>query len=112
MEAQFGNLMDAESVSRAVDGTDIVIHIAAWISIPYSYPDHREVFDVNATGTINVLQACLHHGTKRVVTTSTSEVYGSADNLPIKEDHPEQSPPGLQPLGKPRRRTLQKLSGA
>lgn len=88
VEPYFGNLLDEDAVTKAVKGCEYVIHIAASISIPYSYQHPREVFDVNATGTLNVLQACLSEGVKRVVTTSTSEVYGSADIIPITETNP------------------------
>lgn len=88
VEPVFGNLSDATAVANAVKGCDAVIHIAASISIPYSYQNPREVFDVNAIGTMNVLQACVEAGVDRVVVTSTSEVYGSADILPITETHP------------------------
>lgn len=88
VEPYFGNLLDEDAVQKAVKDCDCVIHVAASISIPYSYQRPREVYDVNSTGTMHVLQACLKEGVGRVVTTSTSEVYGSASNLPITEDHP------------------------
>ena len=83
-----GELRDIESVTRAVRGSEIVLHLAAQIAIPYSYVNPRDFFEVNVLGTLNVAQACLAADVQRVVHTSTSEVYGSAQQIPITEDHP------------------------
>ncbi len=88
VESTFGDLTDENTVSEVVKGCDSVIHIGALISVPYSYEQPRATVNVNVLGTLNILQACLEHQTTRVVTTSSSEVYGSADPTPILETHP------------------------
>jgi NAD dependent epimerase/dehydratase len=84
------DLRDAEAVSMAVDGVDAVFHLGAIISIPYSYQHPEETVAVNVLGTLNVLQAMRQHSTQRGVIVSTSEVYGSAQYVPIDEKHPLQ----------------------
>jgi dTDP-glucose 4,6-dehydratase len=69
----------------------VVFHLAALIAIPYSYRAPRDVADVNLFGTLNILEAARQHGVKRVVQTSTSEVYGTAQFVPITEEHPLQA---------------------
>lgn len=88
VEVILGELRDIESVTRAVRGAEIVLHLGAQIAIPYSYVNPRDFFEVNVLGTLNVAQACLAAGVQRVVHTSTSEVYGSAQHVPITEAHP------------------------
>jgi NAD dependent epimerase/dehydratase len=88
VEVVLGELRDIESVTRAVRGSEVVLHLAAQIAIPYSYVNPRDFFEVNVLGTLNVAQACLAADVQRVVHTSTSEVYGSAQQIPITEDHP------------------------
>ncbi|MGZ4177061.1 MAG: SDR family NAD(P)-dependent oxidoreductase [Solirubrobacteraceae bacterium] len=88
VETVAGELRDIESVSRAVKGAEIVLHLGAQIAIPYSYVNPRDFFEVNVLGTLNVAQACLASGVQRVVHTSTSEVYGTARQVPITEAHP------------------------
>ncbi len=83
-----GELRDIESVSRAVQGVEVVFHLGAQIAIPYSYTNPRDFFEVNALGSLNVAQAALTAGVHRVLHASTSEVYGSAQTVPITEDHP------------------------
>jgi NAD dependent epimerase/dehydratase len=83
-----GELRDSESVNRAVAGAEVVLHLGAQIAIPYSYVNPRDFFEVNVLGTLNVAQACLAAGVQRIVHTSTSEVYGSAQQVPITESHP------------------------
>lgn len=87
VEVQLGELRDIESVTRAVHGTEVVFHLGAQIAIPYSYVNPRDYLEVNALGSLNVAQAALAGGA-RVVHTSTSEVYGSAQVVPITEQHP------------------------
>jgi len=101
VEAQFGDLRDVESVQRAVDGVEVVFHLGAQIAIPYSYVNPRDYLKTNVEGTLNVAQAALAAGTRRVVHTSTSEVYGSAQTVPITEDHPlvGQSPYSASKIG-------------
>jgi dTDP-glucose 4,6-dehydratase len=88
VEVVLGELRDVESVAAAVDGVEVVFHLGAQIAIPYSYVNPRDFLEVNVLGTLNVAQAALRHGVQRVVHTSTSEVYGSAQSVPITEDHP------------------------
>ena len=88
VEVVLGELRDVESVADAVAGTDVVLHLGAQIAIPYSYVNPRDFFEVNVLGSLNVAQAALRHGVSRVVHTSTSEVYGSAQTVPMTEEHP------------------------
>src|SRR5512142_9690 len=90
VEVYPADLRDAEAVSLAVDGVDVIFHLGAIISIPYSYQHPEETVSVNIQGTLNVLQAMRQHGTARGVIVSTSEVYGSAQYVPIDEKHPLQ----------------------
>lgn len=85
-----GSLADAEAVREAVRDMDTIFHLAALIAIPYSYLHPREVIETNVMGTLNVLSAAREYGVRRVVHTSTSEVYGSAQYVPIDEAHPLQ----------------------
>ncbi|WP_319004830.1 GDP-mannose 4,6-dehydratase [Microvirga lenta] len=96
-----GNIEDSDFVYRAVEGQDIVLHLAALIAIPYSYVAPRSYVRTNVEGTLNVLEAARRLGTKRVVHTSTSEVYGTAVRAPIDEDHPlqGQSPYSASKIG-------------
>ena len=88
VDVVLGDLRDVESVGNAVEGADIVLHLAAQIAIPYSYVNPRDFFETNVLGSLNVAQAALRAGVERLVHTSTSEVYGSARSVPITEDHP------------------------
>lgn len=90
IEVIAGDLRDPEAVRRAVQGSEVVFHLGALISIPYSYLHPREVTETNVMGTFNVLAACLDAGVARLVHTSTSEVYGTAQRVPIDEEHPLQ----------------------
>src|SRR3954447_18270409 len=83
-----GELRDLESVAAAVEDTEVVFHLGAQIAIPYSYVNPRDFFEVNVLGTMNVAQAALRHDVRHLVHTSTSEVYGSAQTIPITESHP------------------------
>ncbi|MDA1349197.1 MAG: GDP-mannose 4,6-dehydratase [Chloroflexi bacterium] len=85
-----GNLRDAASVSDLVRDAEIVFHLGAVISIPYSYINPSEVSAVNVGGTLNVLNACREAGVGRLIHTSTSEVFGTAQYVPIDEKHPLQ----------------------
>lgn len=82
-----GDLRDEHAMYDAVKGCDLVFHLGALISIPYSYFHPAEVASTNFMGTLNVLMACREHGVKRLVHTSTSEVYGTARQAPISESH-------------------------
>jgi NAD dependent epimerase/dehydratase len=96
-----GDLANPEAVSNAVAGTDTVLHLGALIPIPYSYLHAREYVAANVVGTLNVLEAVRRHGIRRVVHTSTSEVYGTPDVVPITEEHPlrAQSPYAATKIG-------------
>ena len=85
-----GDVTDAGTVRRAMEGQELVFHLAALIGIPYSYEAPESYVRTNLTGTLNVLQASLSAGVERVVHTSTSEVYGTAVYTPIDEAHPLQ----------------------
>lgn len=88
IEVFTGDIRDTQCVEEAMVGCDVVLHLAALIAIPYSYRASQSYVDTNVTGTLNVLQAARRLGTPRVVCTSTSEVYGTAQFVPITEDHP------------------------
>ena len=85
-----GDIRDPFAMKKAIKGCDVVIHLAALISIPYSYISPKSYFDTNVNGTLNILEACLENGINRVLVTSTSEVYGTAKFVPIDESHPLQ----------------------
>jgi len=82
-----GDLRDADAVYKAVAGVDIVFHLGALIAIPYSYLHPREVIQTNVLGTLNVLSAVQRGERATVVHTSTSEVYGTAQYIPMDEKH-------------------------
>ena len=88
VEVVLGELRDIESVAAAVDGAEVVLHLGAQIAIPYSYVNPRDFVEVNVLGTLNVAHAALRQGVARIVHTSTSEVYGTAQSVPITEAHP------------------------
>lgn len=88
VEVVLGELRDVESVAAAIEGSEVVLHLGAQIAIPYSYVNPRDFLEVNVLGTLNVAQAALRHGVQRIVHTSTSEVYGTAQSVPITETHP------------------------
>jgi NAD dependent epimerase/dehydratase len=85
-----GDIRDPHGVKEAMKGCDAVLHLAALIAIPYSYHSPDTYVDTNIKGTLNVLQAARDLGVKRVIHTSTSEVYGTAQFVPITETHPLQ----------------------
>ena len=83
-----GDIADARSVAQAAAGCESVFHLAALIGIPYSYVAPASYVQTNIVGTLNVLEACRTHDVQRLVHTSTSETYGSAQYVPIDEKHP------------------------
>lgn len=85
-----GDIRDPNGVAQAMKGCDVVFHLAALIAIPFSYHSPDSYVDTNIKGTLNVLQAARQHSTERVLVTSTSEVYGTAQYAPIDEKHPYQ----------------------
>ncbi len=96
-----GDLRDLPALIKSIKGADYVIHLGALISIPYSYIHPRDVVENNVIGTLNVLQACRQNEVKRLVHTSSSEVYGTALKVPIDETHPlqGQSPYSASKIG-------------
>lgn len=101
LEVFEGDIRDPHGVRKAMAGCSTVFHLAALISIPYSYHSPDAYVDTNIKGTLNVVQAARDLGTERVVHTSTSEVYGTALYVPINEDHPlqGQSPYSASKIG-------------
>ena len=85
-----GDIRDPNGVREAMEGIDIVFHLAALIAIPFSYHSPDSYVETNIKGTLNVLQAARFLKTERVLVTSTSEVYGTAKYVPIDENHPLQ----------------------
>ena len=96
-----GDVRDAGFVGRLVQGQDVVFHLAALIAIPYSYVAPQSYVETNVLGTLNVLEAVRGSTVRRMVQTSTSEVYGSAITMPITEGHPlqGQSPYSASKIG-------------
>lgn len=97
-----GDIRDCERMRQGVAGCDFVFHLSSLIAIPYSYDAPRSYVETNITGAINVLQACRESSAlARLVHVSTSEVYGSAQQLPIPESHPlvGQSPYSASKIG-------------
>lgn len=90
IEIILGDVCDPFFVRSAVAGCDCVFHLAALVGIPYSYVAPNQYLKVNVEGTMNVLEACRAEGIRRVVHTSTSEAYGTAQYVPIDEKHPLQ----------------------
>ena len=88
VDVVLGDLRDVESVQQAAEDADTILHLGAQIAIPYSFVNPRDFFETNVLGTLNVAQAALRGGARRVIHTSTSEVYGSARTVPITLDHP------------------------
>ena len=96
-----GDLRDLPAIQNAVRGVSHILHLGALIAIPYSYVHPAEVVETNVIGTLNVLLAARDAGVERVVHTSTSEVYGTARQVPIDEGHPlqGQSPYSASKIG-------------
>lgn len=96
-----GDIRDPHGVREAMKGCDLVFHLAALVSIPYSYHSPDTYIDTNVKGTCNILQASRALGIEKIVHTSTSEVYGTAKFVPITEDHPlnGQSPYSASKIG-------------
>ena len=101
LEVFAGDVRDPHGVKAAMQGCDVVFHLAALIAIPYSYHSPDTYVDTNIKGTLNVLQAARETGVEKVVHTSTSEVYGTARYVPIDEEHPlqAQSPYSASKIG-------------
>jgi UDP-glucose 4-epimerase len=88
LDIQLGDIRDSRFVDQACKDVEIVFHLAALIAIPYSYIAAESFVDTNIRGTLNVLEGARRSGVKRIVQTSTSEVYGTPGSLPIRESHP------------------------
>jgi NAD dependent epimerase/dehydratase len=101
LEIVAGDLRDSHAVAQACRGVSHIFHLGALIAIPYSYLHPREVVETNVLGTLNVLMAARGTEVERVVHTSTSEVYGTAETVPISEIHPlqGQSPYSASKIG-------------
>lgn len=101
IEVVSGDVRDPVCVRHAMTGCDAVMHLAALIAIPYSYVAPHSYVDVNVVGTLNVVQAARDLGVEKVMHTSTSEVYGTAQFVPITEEHPlvGQSPYSASKIG-------------
>lgn len=90
VEFIYGDLRDRDSLRKAIKGVDAVFHLGALIAIPYSYDAPQSYVETNIVGTLNVLEAARDFGVSRIVHTSTSEVYGTSQTVPIEETHPLQ----------------------
>lgn len=101
LEVRLGDVRDPFFMRELVEGCEIVFHLAALIAIPYSYIAPASYVATNVSGTLNVLDACRLAGVRRVIVTSTSEVYGTAQYEPIDEKHPlqGQSPYSASKIG-------------
>ena len=85
-----GDIRDPFGVDQIVKDQNIIFHLAALIGIPYSYHSPNSYVETNINGTLNILQAAKRYGVENILVTSTSEVYGTAQFVPITEDHPKQ----------------------
>lgn len=91
IEVITGDIRDSHFCKHITKNVDIIFHLAALIAIPYSYLAPESYVDTNIKGTLNICQAALENGVGRVIHTSTSEVYGTAQYVPIDENHPLQA---------------------
>lgn len=91
LEIVAGDVRDSHQMDALVKGCSTVAHLAALIAIPYSYQAAGSYVSTNIQGTLNLLEACRHHNVRRIVVTSTSEVYGTAQSVPMSETHPLQA---------------------
>ena len=101
VEVVAGDLRDSDCVRMAVWGKQVVFHLGALIGIPYSYVNPRDVVDTNLNGSLNVLSAACDSDVEKIIHTSTSEIYGTAQYVPMDEKHPPrpQSPYAASKLG-------------
>ena len=101
IDVQAGDIRSSESVAQALEGCELVFHLASQIAVPNSYLDPRTFIETNTIGALNVAQACRANGVERMVHTSSSETYGTAQQVPITEDHPlsAQSPYAASKIG-------------
>ncbi len=101
IEIILGDLRDSDAICDAAKDVGIIFHLGSLIAIPYSYVHPREVIETNVMGTLNILMAAKKNGIEKVIHTSTSEVYGTAQYVPIDEKHPlqGQSPYSASKIG-------------
>lgn len=101
IEVIMGDLRDPETIRSVMKDVDAVFHLGALIAIPYSYIHPREVVETNIMGTLNILNAAKEYKPEKIIHTSTSEVYGTAQYVPIDEKHPlqGQSPYSASKIG-------------
>jgi len=101
VEVLLGDVRDPHYCKTITKGVDLIFHLAALIAIPYSYVASNSYVDTNIKGTLNICQAALENGCERIIHTSTSEVYGTAQYVPIDEKHPlqPQSPYSASKIG-------------
>jgi len=101
VEVILGDIRDSEFLSKNLKGSEVLFHLAALISIPYSYVSPASYVNTNITGSLNVFNAALKNNINQVIHTSTSEVYGTAQKIPINENHPlnGQSPYAASKIG-------------
>lgn len=101
IEIVLGDIRDFDSIKKAAHDVERIFHLASLVAIPYSYQAPESYIDTNIKGTFNVLKAALENNVQQVIHTSTSEVYGTAQFVPITEDHPlvGQSPYSASKIG-------------
>ncbi|WP_069650355.1 NAD-dependent 4,6-dehydratase LegB [Caloranaerobacter ferrireducens] len=101
IEVYTGDIREYDNISKVIKGKDVVFHLAALIAIPYSYQSPAAYVRTNVEGTLNILEACKTYEVQKIVHTSTSEVYGTAQYVPIDEKHPlqGQSPYSASKIG-------------
>ena len=101
IEVIMGDLRDSEAIRQAAKGVEIIFHLGSLIAIPYSYIHPRETIETNVMGALNVLTSARENDVEKVIHTSTSEVYGTAQYVPIDEKHPlqGQSPYSASKIG-------------
>jgi NAD dependent epimerase/dehydratase len=101
VDLRLGDIRDPRSVRQALCDVDVVFHLAALVAIPYSYQAPESFVETNVTGTLNILEAVRDAGDVRLIHTSTSEVYGTPESVPITEVHPirAQSPYAASKIG-------------
>ena len=87
VEIILGDVRDPKSVYDSLNGVDVVLHLASLIAIPHSYQSPYSYLNTNILGTLNIMEACLKHDIKKIIHTSTSEVYGDSLKMPISETH-------------------------
>ncbi|OGC77930.1 MAG: NAD-dependent dehydratase, partial [candidate division Zixibacteria bacterium RBG_16_40_9] len=88
VEVVAGDIRDSDTLRKTVKNCPVIFHLAASVGIPYSYVSPKDVIDTNVSGTLNLLLACKDSRVEKIVHTSTSEAYGTAQYVPMDENHP------------------------